>query len=152
MQSRNISDKKSIIIEAFCRNIKELINLANNLMPNNEDLMLLKRGARIAASTISNVLIEQIGLEIYQYRKSIVKNDFTFIHDVDFNKQIDDRKDMFVNNDNSKINEYKKLIPLVLQTYHDTSEEEMEKINGIIKQLLAEYIKYRLHEKKHGSG
>ncbi len=151
MHSRNISDKKSIIVEDFCRTIKELINLANNLMPNNEDLMLLKRGARIAASTIGNVLIEQIGPEIYKYRKSIVKNDFTFIHDIDFNKQIDDRKDM-IPGDGSNIDEYKKLVPLVLQTYYDISDEEREKINKIIKQLLAEYIKYRLHEKKHGPG
>lgn len=153
---RDIMNKKSIIIENFCNNIKELVKVANNLMPNNEDLMLIKRGVRIITSSIGNVLVEELGPEIFEYHKEIEDEDFSFVPKIDFNKRIDDKKELILHhqnrshNGNSEIESYKSILQMVLQVYYKCSQIEQKKIHDIIRDLLKEYIKYLIHEKTYG--
>ncbi len=144
---RAIRDEKSKIIENFCGCVRDLIDVGHNLMPDNEEIMLLQTGARFTANHVGNILVEEIGPEVYKFRNEIASNNFDFIRNINFNQQIDDRKDLLKM---SNVNQYKKLIPIILRTYDNCTQSEQNNIHTIIKNILLYYIHYIMHEKKYG--
>ncbi len=151
MESRIVRDKKAKIITDFCANIKQLVYVANNLIPNNPNLMVLQQGTRFVANNLGPDLIEIIGPEVYVYRNDIVANNFNFINNIDFNQKINEQKDSFSDETNSRLDEYRKLIPMVLSCYNTCNSSEQQNIHKLITNLLLGYAQYVTHEKKYGT-
>lgn len=144
---RVIRDEKALIIINFCKHIKSLIYLATNILPEYPELQIIKRGVNRITSLIGDVLIEEIGPELWLYNKEIRYGDFSFIKDVDFNKQIDTRKKLIPGKSN--VDKYKSIINTVLISYNHCSNEVKADIHTIVKKLLEEYLKYLIHCKSY---
>lgn len=150
MASRIVRDEKAKIITNFCASIKELVHIANNLIPDNPNLMILQQGTRFVANNLGPDLIEKIGPEVYVYRHAIVANNFSFINDIDFNQKLTEQKNSFSDETNSKLDDYRKLIPTVLSCYNTCNHSEQQNIHKLITDLLLGYAQYVSHEKKYG--
>ena len=147
MADPNVLTNKSQIIINFCKHTKRLIYLATNIMPNNIELRIIKRGVDRVISSIGNVLIEEVGPELWLYQHQISVGDFSFVECVDFNNHIDKRKHLV--SDKTNANKYKSIVNTILSSYQGCSEEEKKDIHNIVKKMLKEYVKYLIHCKTY---
>ena len=141
---RNIANNESKIIGAFNLGIKKLVRLTNNLVPHNDELKLLNIGAARLNSHIGDMAIKKIGPELYIYRNEILNQDFQFLTEINYQKQLNE-----YNNNDIDVNSYIVLIRTLILTYNECNGEDRNDIHKLISELLRQYILYVIHCKKY---
>ena len=132
----------------FNLNMKKLIRLTNNLVPDNKELQLLNTGASRLNSHLGDAVLLKVGPELYSYRNSIIKQDFSFLTKLNYEYELRKHEDIFKNGEN-KMDEYIMLTTVLVSVYNTCNDEELNEIHLLIANLLLEYLLYVKHCKAH---
>ena len=146
--SRDIADKKSKIIGMFNLNMKKLIKLTNNLVPDNKELQLLDAGASRLNSHLGDTVLLKVGPELYSHRKCILNQNFSFLTKLNYENELRKYEDEFRNGKN-KMDEYIMLTTVLVSVYNTCSDDELNEIHKLISNLLLEYLLYVKHCKAY---
>lgn len=145
---RHAIDDRSKIISRFNMNIRKLIRVANNLIPGNKELMLMDTGATRLNSHLGDLLINELGPEIYIYRKLIVEKDFKFLININYQQTMYRHKAQF-NKINRRADDYFSLIKNIIEVYQKCTDDDRNDIHQLLSDLLKEYCKYLLNCRKY---
>jgi len=139
MSNYNIVD----IAEKFNKNIKKIINILNESIPNNILLDTIKRRTKIVIDTDPLFLIEQGGVHIFSYREYI-KNEQIEELLLNYDQVIQTNKDVqnYMNDNANEAEDINKLLGLLKNVWNQFSKEEKKVVNKIFKILLSEYCKF----------
>lgn len=145
---RDIADEKSKIIGMFNLNMKKLIRLTNNLVPDNKELQLLDTGANRLNSHIGDAVLLKVGPELYSHRNNILNKDFSFLTALNYENELRKHEDEF-NNGENKMEDYIVLTTTLVSIYNKCSVVELNEIHQLISNLLLEYLLYVKHCKAY---
>lgn len=135
----NIAD----ISEKFNKNIKKIINILNESIPNNILLETIKRRTKIVIDTDPLFLIEQGGAHIFTYR-DYIKNDQIGDLIINYDEIIQKNKDAnaYLKDNRDEADDINNLLSLLKGVWNAYSFEEKKVIDKIFKILLSEYCKF----------
>ena len=144
---RVLRDERTKLVNSFGRHIMDLVELVSNILPDNAELGVVKKVAHRAIYSAGNMVIEEVGPELWPHRDSISNDDFEFLTQIDYGAKLDSKKHLL--GDEGKESTYRSLIDVALSQYDKCSDAERNQIHCIIKQLFMDYVKYTIHCRKH---
>lgn len=139
MSTYNIAE----IAEKFNKNIKKIINILNQSIPNNILLDTIKRRTKIVIDSDPFYLIEEGGVYIFNYRDYIKDNQVEQLL-LNYDQVIQSDKDAqdYLNENSKESKDINQLLGLLKNVWNTYSSEEKKVINKIFKILLSEYCKF----------
>jgi len=143
---RTLTDDRTRIVNSFGQHVIDLVELVANIIPDNEELGVIKKLVHRAVYSAGNVVIEEVGPELWPYRDNISNNDFGFITQVDYNAKLDSKKHML---EESTESTYKSLIKVCLGQYGKCSSTEKDQIHQFVKNIFTDYVRYTIHCRKY---
>jgi len=146
-RSRKIADEKSKIVGRFNLQLKNLIQLTNNLVPDNKELEMMNMGARRLNSHLGDAVLLKIGPELYAHRTDILDKNFNFLTEIDYTEKLRGRQSEF--QDSDKIDVYIQLTSLLTSVYNKCDTNTRDKIHTFLSKLLLEYLLYVKHCRTH---
>jgi len=131
------------IAEKFNKNIKKIINILNQSIPNNILLDTIKRRTKIVIDSDPFYLIEEGGVYIFNYRDYIKDNQVEQLL-LNYDQVIQSDKDVqdYLNENSKESKDINQLLGLLKNVWNTYSSEEKKVINKIFKILLSEYCKF----------
>lgn len=139
MSTYNIAE----VAEKFNKNIKKLINILNQSIPNNILLDTIKRRTKLVIDSDPLYLIDEGGVYIFNYRDYIKNNEVEQLL-LNYDQVIQSDKDAqeYLNENSNEAEDINQLLGLLKRVWNTYSDEEKKIINKIFKILLSEYCKY----------
>lgn len=139
MSTYNIAE----VAEKFNKNIKKLINILNQSIPNNILLDTIKRRTKLVIDGDPLYLIDEGGVYIFNYRDYIKDNQVEQLL-LNYDQVIQSDKDAqeYLNENSNEAEDINQLLGLLKRVWNTYSDEEKKIINKIFKILLSEYCKY----------
>jgi hypothetical protein len=139
MSTYNIAE----VAEKFNKNIKKLINILNQSIPNNILLDTIKRRTKVVIDSDPLYLIDEGGVYIFNYRDYIKNNQIEQLL-LNYDQVIQSDKDAqdYLNENSNEAEDINQLLGLLKNVWNTYSIEEKKIINKIFKILLSEYCKF----------
>lgn len=139
MSTYNIAE----VAEKFNKNIKKLINILNQSIPNNILLDTIKRRTKVVIDSDPLYLIDEGGVYIFNYRDYIKNNQIEQLL-LNYDQVIQSDKDAqdYLNENSNEAEDINQLLGLLKNIWNTYSIEEKKIINKIFKILLSEYCKF----------
>lgn len=139
MSTYNIAE----VAEKFNKNIKKLINILNQSIPNNILLDTIKRRTKVVIDSDPLYLIDEGGVYIFNYRDYIKNNQIEeLLFNYDQVIQSDKDAQEYLNENSNEAEDINQLLGLLKNVWNTYSIEEKKIINKIFKILLSEYCKF----------